>query len=138
MSITAEPLDPAAAPEDTEQLARSRSPLFRAVWRWHFYAGLLSIPIIVLLCLTGIVYLFKPQLNSLLYGRLLHVAPAAQTVTYQQQLDAVERTYPGRGRVHHRHPAPPAAVDSIRPGHRTRPEPVGVRQPLHRPGARAA
>jgi uncharacterized iron-regulated membrane protein len=68
--------------------------LFRAVWRWHFYAGLFSIPVIVLLCLTGIVYLFKPQLNSLLYSRLLNVAPASQTVTYQQQLDAVERAYP--------------------------------------------
>jgi uncharacterized iron-regulated membrane protein len=41
-----------------------------------------------------IVYLFKPQLNSLLYSRLLTVTPASQTVTYQQQLDAVKRAYP--------------------------------------------
>jgi uncharacterized iron-regulated membrane protein len=41
-----------------------------------------------------IVYLFKPQLNSLLYSRLLNVSPATHTVTYQQQLDAVEREYP--------------------------------------------
>jgi uncharacterized iron-regulated membrane protein len=97
MSIKATPLDPPgdAAEGTAEELARSRSSLFRAVWRWHFYAGLLSIPIIVLLCVTGIVYLFKPQLNSLLYGRLRTVAPAAQTVTYAQQLDAVEREYPG-------------------------------------------
>ncbi|MGH8896532.1 MAG: PepSY-associated TM helix domain-containing protein [Egibacteraceae bacterium] len=95
MSITAEPLDAAVeTTEGGEGLARPRSSLFRAVWRWHFYAGLLSIPIIVLLCLTGIVYLFKPQLNSLLYGQMLNVTPQGQTVTYQQQLDAVERAYP--------------------------------------------
>jgi len=29
--------------------------LFRAVSRWHFYAGLLVIPIVVILSLSGIV-----------------------------------------------------------------------------------
>jgi uncharacterized iron-regulated membrane protein len=40
----------------------------RAVCRWHFYAGLLVIPILVMLSLTGIVYLFKPQIDSRLMG----------------------------------------------------------------------
>ena len=37
---------------------------YRTVWRWHFYAGLVCIPFIVLLSLTGSVYLFKPQIES--------------------------------------------------------------------------
>lgn len=31
------------------------------LWRWHFYAGLVCIPFILLLSLTGTIYLFKPQ-----------------------------------------------------------------------------
>ena len=26
---------------------------FRAVWRWHFYAGLLVLPFLMLMALTG-------------------------------------------------------------------------------------
>ncbi len=73
---------------------RSRT-LYRAVWRWHFYAGLFAIPVIVLLSLTGIIYLFKPQLNQLMYGDLMKVAPASQAVPYEQQREAVLGRFPG-------------------------------------------
>jgi hypothetical protein len=38
--------------------------LYRTLWRWHFYAGLFVIPFIIILSLTGAVYLFKPQIES--------------------------------------------------------------------------
>ena len=38
--------------------------LYRAIWRWHFYAGLFVVPFILLLALTGAIYLFKPQLDA--------------------------------------------------------------------------
>ncbi len=38
--------------------------LYRLIWRWHLYAGLLCVPVIVLLSLSGAVYLFKPQLDA--------------------------------------------------------------------------
>jgi uncharacterized iron-regulated membrane protein len=86
---------------DTEKKVRGRpkrsakqSGLYRAVWRWHFYAGLFAIPVIVMLCLTGTVYLFKPQIEGLLYGHLMHVTPGARTVSYQGQLQAVQEAYP--------------------------------------------
>jgi uncharacterized iron-regulated membrane protein len=84
------------APEHPKRQKRStkQSGLYRAVWRWHFYAGLFSIPIIVMLCLTGAVYLLKPQIESLLSGHLTHVPPAAGTVPYQPQLQAVTAAYP--------------------------------------------
>jgi uncharacterized iron-regulated membrane protein len=71
-----------------------QSGLYRAVWRWHFYAGLFTIPVIVMLCLTGTTYLFKPQIERLLYGHLMHVTPGVQTVSYQRQLQAVQDAYP--------------------------------------------
>ena len=33
--------------------ARSASNLYRAVWRWHFYAGLLVLPFLLVLAVTG-------------------------------------------------------------------------------------
>jgi uncharacterized iron-regulated membrane protein len=49
------------------------SPLYRAIWRWHFYAGLLVIPFMILLAITGGIYLLKDELNSLFYADLLNV-----------------------------------------------------------------
>jgi uncharacterized iron-regulated membrane protein len=39
-------------------------PDYRAVWRWHFYAGLLCLPFVVILSITGGVYLFRPQIEA--------------------------------------------------------------------------
>lgn len=40
-----------------------RVPLYRTIWRWHFYAGLFVIPFVLVLSVTGAAYLFKPQLD---------------------------------------------------------------------------
>jgi uncharacterized iron-regulated membrane protein len=37
---------------------------YNTVWRWHFYAGLFCMPFIVLLAVTGAIYLFKPQYEA--------------------------------------------------------------------------
>jgi uncharacterized iron-regulated membrane protein len=55
-------------------------PSYRTVWRWHFYAGLFSIPLILWLSATGAIYLFRPQIESLLdrpYERLALDGPRA-------------------------------------------------------------
>lgn len=82
------------APPSAAQTARQKS-LYRAVWRWHFYAGLFAIPVIVLLSVTGIIYLFKPQLYDFMYGKYMSVEPAEQAQPYQVQQDAVLARYPG-------------------------------------------
>lgn len=43
--------------------ASARSSLYRAIWRWHFYAGLISVPFMILLAVTGSIYLFKNEIN---------------------------------------------------------------------------
>jgi uncharacterized iron-regulated membrane protein len=55
---------------------RSSAPssLYRAVWRWHFFAGLLVLPFLVMMAITGGAYLFKPELDHLAY-RLLQDVP---------------------------------------------------------------
>jgi uncharacterized iron-regulated membrane protein len=37
---------------------------YRALWRWHFHAGLFCIPFVLILALTGSIYLFKPQIDA--------------------------------------------------------------------------
>ncbi|MEG0007548.1 MAG: PepSY domain-containing protein [Aeromonas sp.] len=54
---------------------------YQRIWRWHFYAGLFVAPFLILLSLTGIVYLFKPQLDNLMYPELIKVTPASQTLS---------------------------------------------------------
>lgn len=37
--------------------------LYRTIWRWHFYAGLFVLPFVLILSITGSIYLFKPQID---------------------------------------------------------------------------
>ncbi|MDQ0392702.1 putative iron-regulated membrane protein [Labrys monachus] len=46
----------------------SRLSLQRAIWRWHFYAGLLSVPFLILLAITGSLYLFKGEINHTVFA----------------------------------------------------------------------
>ncbi|MBV9509587.1 MAG: PepSY domain-containing protein [Caulobacteraceae bacterium] len=52
------------------------SSLYAAVWRWHFIAGLLVLPVLVMMAITGGAYLFQPELDHLAYHRLEDVPSA--------------------------------------------------------------
>lgn len=52
--------------------------LYRAVWRWHFYAGLLVLPFLIWLAVTGGLYVFKANIDGYFHRDLMMV-PAAQT-----------------------------------------------------------
>lgn len=70
--------------------------LYRAFWRWHFYAGLLVMPILMLMAFTGGLYLFKDEIDGLVYRPLLVVPPAATSTPPQAWADAATRAVPGR------------------------------------------
>jgi uncharacterized iron-regulated membrane protein len=53
------------------------SSLYRAVWRWHFYAGLIVLPFMILIAVTGALYLFKDEINDAFYGDLRQVEAVA-------------------------------------------------------------
>ena len=52
------------------------SGAYRAVWRWHFYAGVLVMPFLMLLALTGGLYLFKDEIDQFANRRMIEVIPA--------------------------------------------------------------
>ncbi len=41
---------------------------YRIVWRWHFYAGLIVMPVLLWLATTGALYLYKPEIERNWYG----------------------------------------------------------------------
>ena len=74
-------------PTDTRQ-SGTGDRLYRVVWRWHFYAGMIiALPLIVVAA-TGALYIFKDELEGVLHPGVLYVEPAAERATYEQQLAA--------------------------------------------------
>lgn len=51
--------------------------LYRSVWRWHFYAGLLVLPFLGWLAITGSLYLYKPEIERIVYADWMRL-PAAR------------------------------------------------------------
>ncbi|MDY0870432.1 PepSY-associated TM helix domain-containing protein [Dongia rigui] len=70
-------LNHAAPPRE---IAAAPSYLYRAVWRWHFYAGLLVLPFMILLAVTGGLYLLKDELNAVFYKDYLSVTEQSSPV----------------------------------------------------------
>jgi len=71
--------------------------LYRTIWRWHFYAGIVVAPFLVILAVSGAVYLFIDEINDALYPQRF-VTPSTGTVRYSQMVDAALTQFPG-GRV---------------------------------------
>jgi uncharacterized iron-regulated membrane protein len=64
------------------------------LWRWHFYAGLFTAPFLVILAVTGAIYLFNDELNDALHPEL-RFAPSGDTVLPAGHLVAAVRArYP--------------------------------------------
>lgn len=77
-------------------MTHRRWPDHRTVWRWHFYAGILCIPIVLWLAATGSIYLFKPQIDAWLDRPYDHLtvrgAPASPAAQVAVALAAVPGT----------------------------------------------
>lgn len=70
-----------------------KNALYRTLWRWHFYAGLFVIPFILILSLTGAIYLFKPQIDRW-EESAFHGVPTTQSVSPNAQLEAALKAFP--------------------------------------------
>ncbi|WP_225205741.1 PepSY-associated TM helix domain-containing protein [Novosphingobium huizhouense] len=84
--------------------AQRRAALVRTIWRWHFYAGLFVIPLIVVLACTGAVYLFKPQIDAW-EERAFTGMPDRGSVAPEAQVDAARAAFPGASVLFYRLPA---------------------------------
>ncbi len=69
--------------------------LYRVVWRWHFYAGVIVSPVLIIVAITGALYIFKDELERVMYPGTMFVVPQAESIPLNRQLAAVEAAYPG-------------------------------------------
>ncbi len=73
--------------------------LYRVIWRWHFYAGLLVLPVLVVVALTGALLVFREELERKFNADMLTVEPQPQRVSYDVQLANATRTAPSDARA---------------------------------------
>ncbi|WP_084038165.1 PepSY domain-containing protein [Demequina sp. NBRC 110053] len=88
-----------AAPARDDIPARAvlrRSNWFGAFWRWHFYGSLIVIPVLLTLAVTGLIYLFRAQVDAVMHPGVLQVeVPAGQErLPLSAQEEAVVTEFP--------------------------------------------
>jgi uncharacterized iron-regulated membrane protein len=57
------------------------SGAYRAVWRWHFYAGLIVLPVLMLMALTGAIYLFQAEIEDAVQRPMAGIAARSGVVS---------------------------------------------------------
>jgi len=70
-------------------------PDYRAVWRWHFYAGLFCIPFVVVLSISGSIYLFKQEIESWIDRPYDGLATSGRAAKPSEQVAAALAAFPG-------------------------------------------
>ena len=68
---------------------------YRALWRWHFHAGLFCIPFVIVLALTGSIYLFKPQIDAFADRNVDSLQLTGRRASGEAQISAAIASLPG-------------------------------------------
>jgi len=74
--------------------------LYRAVWRWHFIAGLVVLPFVLILAVTGGIYLFKDEINNAAHRNLRFVEAQSEALSPSQITGAALAAHPGTIRAY--------------------------------------
>jgi uncharacterized iron-regulated membrane protein len=77
---------------EAEQSVSTR--LYRSVWRWHFYAGLVVVPFLIVLALSGLIMLYGNSVETFL-GAKHYVASGGDRATLADQSQAAVDAVPG-------------------------------------------
>lgn len=84
---------------------------YNQVWRWHFYAGMLCVPFVLWLAVTGSIYAWRPQIEAWLDRPYDSLVPTATRATPEAVAAAAVATVPGsRLRKYELPPTPGSAV----------------------------
>lgn len=69
-------------------------PLYRRLWRWHFYAAFLVVPFVLLQSLTGTLYLWHEEWTDWAHAELRFVQPAAARTSFDTQVAVAAALHP--------------------------------------------
>lgn len=82
--------------------------------RWHFYASIFVMPLLLILTLTGLVYLYKAQIEAYLYADQLYVTPSSEHKKSLQELYQIAQQHlPNKDFVVEVHDAPNRSAQFI-------------------------
>ena len=73
----------------------TRWPDYRAVWRWHFYAGIFCIPFVIVLAISGAIYLFKAEIEGWSERSYDRLEKGADVALPSAQILAALAAFPG-------------------------------------------
>ena len=79
--------------------------LYRAIWRWHFFAGLLAVPFMISLAITGGLYLFNDEIDASLFRYRNYVAVGSAQLTPSAIVEKATAAVPGAMLSTYRTPA---------------------------------
>jgi uncharacterized iron-regulated membrane protein len=89
--------------DETSLFAPVKKPeprLYRVIWRWHFYAGLIVAPVLLIASVTGGLYVFREELERVIYPQLMFVEPQPQIISYNEQLAKASAVLPAGAIAH--------------------------------------
>lgn len=66
---------------------KKNEKLNKWLWKWHFIAGLVSLPFVLLLSVTGLIYLFKDDFEAPKHKDIKEVVIEGNPVSFQEQWD---------------------------------------------------
>ncbi|MEQ6341013.1 MAG: PepSY domain-containing protein [Gammaproteobacteria bacterium] len=98
-------------PLTDEQIDHRKAALHQLLWRIHFWAGLIATPIMLFAALTGLLYVFTPQIEAWRHAVVDHVAVTGPALPLDAQLTAAQADQP--------HGKPRFIVPAHRPGETT-------------------
>jgi uncharacterized iron-regulated membrane protein len=82
-------------PKPNSTSERRLWPDHQTIWRWHFYAGLICVPFVLWLSVTGSIYLFKPQIERWLDRPYDHLSINGPLASPAAQAQAALAAVPG-------------------------------------------
>ncbi|WP_447956614.1 PepSY-associated TM helix domain-containing protein [Vreelandella sp. EE7] len=79
----------------TPSTAKKPFDMYLAVWRWHFYAGLLVLPFLIMLSITGALYLFHHEIDAIVHADVKRVEAQESTAAPSAMVSAALEAQPG-------------------------------------------
>jgi len=68
---------------------------YRATWRWHFFAGVIVVPFLLVLAITGLVMVYYTSVQTPLGERIVVEVQEQEPTSPMQQLAAASDALPG-------------------------------------------
>lgn len=65
--------------------------LYRTIWRWHFFAGLIVLPVLAWMAVTGSLYLYQAEIERRLYPDLIRSQGTGPALPVAELIERVER-----------------------------------------------